>query len=85
MTNEPATSNRARVLEYQGRTLKPITAYPVNGTGKGRVIPGGALVTIHDNLTQDVLTATAHMGGEWYEAIVTLDQFRRYNPTNPNQ
>jgi hypothetical protein len=82
VSQQPVTSNRSTVREFQARTLKPITAYPINGEGKARVIPGGALVTVHDNVTQGVLTATAHMGGEWYEAIVDPAQFTPYNQTN---
>lgn len=70
---------RSRVTEYQARTLKPILAHPLNGDGKGRVIPGGALVTVHENITRGLYTATAYMGGEPYEADITPDQFTRYH------
>lgn len=79
MTNEPATSNRSTVREYQARTIKPLTAFPLRGEGAGRVIPGGALVTVHENVTHNLFTATAVMGGEWYEAGIDPDQFKIYN------
>lgn len=79
MKNHQRLNPRSHVLEYQARTLRPITAYPLSGDGKSRVIPGGALVTIHENTTRAVITATAYMGGDPYEATVNLDQFTKYN------
>lgn len=72
-------NHQTEVTVSQARTIKPITAHPINGEGKSRVIPGGALVTIHYNPRMDVHTATAYMGGEPYEAIVDPHQFTTYH------
>ena len=85
MNRQPDTSERSTVQEYQARTLKPLTAFPLRGEGKGRVIPGGALVTIHENVTHGLYTATAHMGGEWYEAGVDPEHFTEYSQTKENR
>jgi len=70
---------RPAVKEYQARTHKPLTAHPVNGDGKDRVIPGGALVIIHENVAREIHTATAYLGGEPYWTEITPAQFTHYH------
>jgi len=78
---------RAHIQVYEARTKRPILAYPLIGNGPGRVIPGGAIVTITANtdpVTENhppgsvVRTATVHLDGIPYEAEVSPDQFTPY-------
>jgi hypothetical protein len=79
VNHQPDTSNRSTVREFQARTTNPLPAFPLRGEGKGRVIPGGALVTVHENVTHGLYTATAYMGGEPYEAGIGPNQFVPYH------
>ena len=75
MNRQQLNPVKPRVLEYQARTLKPLTATPVHGDGKARVIPGAAKVTIHENTGREIYTATAYLDGAPYWTEITPAQF----------